>query len=172
MSRRSDRESRGKTDTRYYPMIDDRTGKRISSKDAVEDWGGVITHRKNVLGKPQTLVQPILPKDELKQDGTVRPEKRFKYSSPSNYYFIEDIVYNDVSYKTANGLNAADLNPEITILQQQDAVYWNTVDAVWSTTLMQWVNRTYNDKMQFAPTTYIATFGDNIEPTWIQIQPD
>ena len=171
MSRRSDKESRNRRNDNYHPIIDDRTGFRISSKDAVEDWGGIITHKKNALGMPQTLILPELPQDELEIKGPVRPDK-FIWSSRELYDFEQDIAFNDVAYKTAAGLNVVSLNPEMSLLQSQNPVYWNTVSGTWNAQLSQFVNRTYNNNAQFAPTTYVATFGDDIEPNFLQFQPE
>ena len=154
-----------------YPLIDDRTGFRISSRDAIEDWGGVITHRDRAKGMPQTLIVPELPEDDGVQEGPVRADK-FRWSSRELYDFEEDVVFNDIAYKTTAGLNSAALNPEITLLQSQNPTYWDTVNGTWDGTLMQFVNRTYNQGMDFGMTTIEATWGEDIEPTFIQFQPE
>jgi hypothetical protein len=170
MSIHSDRKYRSSYHNNQYPLIDDRTGFRISSKDAIVDYGDIVTHKKNKKGIPQTLILPEIPTNELYIDGPVRPPKFYTYASRENYMFMGDVAFNDRSFLNSFGLNLAELNPDYVTLQQQLPTYWQTVDATWNSMLGKWTNKTYNQNIQFGPTTFVANWGDTIQPEFHQVQ--
>lgn len=172
MSIKSDRAKTNKAKTNSYPMIDDITGFRISSKDAVTSYTGALTHKNNIKPGPSPLDLDMSQiTDDVQHQGDTRPD-HFTWSSRELYDFNSDVLFNDINYRTANGYNIAALNPQITLLQNQNAAYWNTTNATWNAVLLQFVNRTYNSNIQFVPDTILATWGEDIVPTFIQFQPE
>lgn len=170
MSIKSDR-NRNKSKN-YYPIIDDITGFRISSRDVTTTYTGSLTHKKNIKKGPTPLEQGmVVPLDDAQQDGPVRPDKLL-WSSRELYDFESDVLFNDLNYRTASGYNSVAVNPQIALLQSRNPTYWNTVNGTWNDTLMQFVNRTYNQGIQFIPDTITSTWGDDLTPTFIQFQPE